>query len=92
MSEVHRDGDTSLHVHDDGIVELRKPIPHDGVLRYTTDDDPTLTSSRKRSEGGLSINEVCRRYAERSGTDFQVAAAAVLDALETNNGGGGGDR
>jgi hypothetical protein len=45
-------------------------------------------SSRNRSEGNHSIHEVCRRYADRTGTDFQVAAAAVLDALETTDGGG----
>jgi membrane-bound lytic murein transglycosylase MltF len=82
MNEVHFEGRVSLHVHEDGAVELREPIPHNGTLRFTTADDPVLRSSRKRSEGGLSINEVCRRYADRAGVDFEVAAAAVLDALE----------
>jgi len=76
MSEVHRDGDTSLHVRDDGVVELRTTNAF-GV-------DPVMSSSER------SINQVCRRYADRTGTDFQVAAAAVLDALETTAAGGGG--
>jgi len=82
MTEVHREGDVSLHVLEDGIVELRESIPYDGVLRYTTADTPTPTPSGKRSEGGLSINEVCRRYAGLAGVDFETAAAAVLDALD----------
>jgi len=85
MTEVHRDGDISLHVFDDGVVEMRKQIQHNGVLRYTTADNPTPTSSRKRSEGNHSIPYVCRRYADHSTVDFQVAAAAVLDALEMDN-------
>ena len=82
MTEVHCEDGVSLYVHEDGAVELREPIPYDGVLRYTTADVPTLASPRKRSEGGLSINEVCRRYADRADVDFETAAAAVLDALE----------
>jgi len=87
MTEIHREGDVSLHVLEDGVVELREPEPFDGTLRYTTADDPAL-SSRKWSEGGLSINEVCRRYADRAGVDFEVAATAVLDAFEEHGGPG----
>lgn len=82
MNEVHREDGVSLYVHEDGAVELREPIPHNGTLRVTTADDPVLRSSRKNSEGGLSANEVCRRYADRAGVDFETAAVAVLDALE----------
>jgi len=83
MTEVHREGDVSLHVLKGAdIVKLRDPTLHGGVLRHTTAHDLTLVSAHKRSEGGLSINEVCRRYADRADVDFEVAAAAVLDALE----------
>jgi len=41
-----------------------------------------VPSDRKRSEGGLSINEVCRRYADRADVDFETVAAAVLDVLK----------
>ena len=78
MTEVHREGDVSLHVLEDGAVELRESTSHGDVVRYTTADAESL----KRIEGGLSINEVCRRYAELAGVDFETAAAAVLDALE----------
>jgi hypothetical protein len=86
MTMVHRRGELSLHVRDDGVVELRRPSPyHDDQPNPYGNEDPTLLSSREQS-----INQVCRRYAERTSVDFQVAAAAVLDALETTHGGGGG--
>ena len=81
MTEAHRAGDVSLHVLGDGHIEMREPIPYDGTLRFTTADEPTLRSSRKRSEDGLSANEVCRRYADRAGVDTDVAVGAVLDSL-----------
>jgi hypothetical protein len=84
MTEVHFEGRVSLHVLDNGVVELQEHIPHNGTLRFTTADDPTLTSLRKRSEGGLSANEVCRRYAGRADVEFETAAAAVLDELESS--------
>lgn len=83
MSEVHRKGNLSLHVlQDAGVVVVIESTRGGGAIRYTTADDPTLASARRESEGGLSANEVCRRYAERAGVDFETAAAAVLDALE----------
>ena len=84
MTEVHREADVSLHVLGDGAVELRDSTLYGGLLRHTTAHDPTLVSAHRLSDGGLSVNEVCRRYADRSGTDFEVAAAAVLDALEAH--------
>jgi hypothetical protein len=82
MSEVHRTDGVSLHVLEDGIVELRESALHGDVTRYTTSDDPLLALAHPLRNGGLSINEVCRRYADRADVDFEVAAAAVLDALE----------
>ena len=82
MTEVHREGQVSLHVLEDGVVELRDSTLYGGLLRHTTADDPTLVSAHKLSDGGLSINEVCRRYADRADVEFEVVAAAVLDALE----------
>jgi hypothetical protein len=84
MTEVHRQGELSLHVRDDSVVELRRPSPYADGQQNPYNEDQTLLSSRDRS-----INEVCRHYADQTGTDFQVAAAAVLDALETTAGGGG---
>jgi hypothetical protein len=85
MTVVHRDGDVSLHVLENGAVELREPTPYNGTLRFTTADDPTLASSHTQSENGLSINAVCGRYAARADVGFEVAAAAVLDALEEHD-------
>lgn len=82
MTEVHRKGEVSLHVLEDGSVEVRKPIPHDCTLRFTIADDPTVESLREQSASGLSVNEVCRRYADYADVDFETAAAAVLDELE----------
>jgi len=83
MTEVHREGRVSLHVVENGVIELREPLPDDGVLWHTTADEPTLASIRKRSESELSANEVCRRYADRADVDFGTAAAAVLDELDS---------
>ena len=87
MTEIHREGHVSLHVHE-GAVELRDSTASGGVLRHTTGDDPILAPTHPLSENGLSINEVCRRYAELAGVDFETAAAAVLDALEEHGGPG----
>jgi hypothetical protein len=83
MTQVHRQGELSLHVREDGVVELRRPSPYHDDQPNPYNVDPVLLSSRQQS-----INEVCRRYAERTGTDFQVAAAAALDDLETTADGG----
>ena len=85
MTEVHRAGDVSLHVDKDGHITMREPIPFDGTLRFTTADEPTLASLRKRSEGGLPANEVCRRYSNRAGVEFEIAAAVVLNVLESRH-------
>lgn len=72
-----------LIVDGDGQVSMHKPIAYDGVLTFTTEDRPTLRSRRKRSEGGLSANEVVRRYLEHLNPDatYRELVAATNEAV-----------
>ena len=73
-----------LRVTPDGHVTMTKSIPYDGVLTYTTAEQPTLRSRRKRSQDRLSANEVVRRYSEHANTDatFQQLAAETLNTVK----------
>ena len=73
----------TLRVTPDGHVVMTKSIPYDGVLRYTTDEEPTLRSRRKRSEDRLAANTVIERYLNHAntGATFQELARDVLDAI-----------
>lgn len=80
---IDRTESCTLRVTPDGHVVMTKSIPYDGVLRYTTAEEPTLRSRRKRSQDRLSANEVINRYLNHANTDatFQQLAQGVLDAI-----------
>lgn len=78
-------GDWSLLV-EDGTVMAIKTIPHDGALRYSTEDRPNRTD--KNSVYQLDARDVVRRYVEKSGTSasfgdlidkVQLALAATTE-------------
>ena len=58
--------DWSLVVTPDADVAARKPIKHDGVLTFSTEDRPT--SSRARSQTRLTVEAVIERYVSHAAT------------------------
>ncbi|WP_136690054.1 hypothetical protein [Halorhabdus amylolytica] len=90
------DGDYTLLVTDEGDLEARKRIPHDGVRYYSTASRALPSGRRTASEFGLSIDEVLDQYAGRSATTTprpQLAedAARALQGSKDEAGGGGID-
>jgi len=69
MTTIDRAGpdstDWSLVVRE-GNVEMRKTIPYDGVLVYST-EERTHVSHRKASRYNLSVADVLARYADETG-------------------------
>jgi len=67
---VHTAGDAptdwALVVRDGGeVLEARRRVRYDGVLRYSTEDRPN--SPRKNSDFGLSVEAVVDRYLRETG-------------------------
>jgi len=80
---IHESGDWSLVWTGDEL-EARKPIPHDGVLTYST-EERGYVSSRKNSEYNLSEREVVKRYVritqpEASVDELLAEACALKEA------------
>jgi hypothetical protein len=77
------DDDYTLLVTDAGAVEARKPVPHDGVRRYTTASRDLPTGKRTRSQFGLAVDDVITRYIDRSSTPTprETLASDIEQAL-----------
>jgi len=80
--ESHGEWDWSLVVTRDGIVAAQKPIKHDGVLTFSTEDRPS--KPRARSQHRLTVDEVIEQYVTRSNTDRPAVELLddVVAALE----------
>lgn len=72
--------DWSLVVTVNNEVVARQPIPHDGVLTFSTKDRPT--SSRANSQHRMAETRVVEQYATRSDTDreYDELLRAVREA------------
>jgi len=68
---VHSSGDAptdwALVVRDDGVLEARRQIPYDGVLRYSSQQ--RTNTPQKNSEFGLAIETVVDRYLTKASVD-----------------------
>lgn len=78
-------GDWSLLVEDGDVIAI-KTVPHDGALRYSTEDRPNRAD--KNSEYQLNARTVIRRYVQESSTratfgelidDVNIALAATAE-------------
>lgn len=65
---LDEDGDWKLVRRDNGILEARKPIPFDGVRKYST-ERRGYVSYRTNSEFNLSEDEVLTRYRQQTGRE-----------------------
>lgn len=81
------DGDYTLLVTDEGDVEARKRIPHDGVRYYTTATRDLPTGRRTRSQYGLTVADVIDYYTRYSDTttdvsDLEAAVEAIRGGVD----------
>lgn len=79
------DGDYTLLVTDEGDVEARKRIPHDGVRYYTTATRDLPTGRRTRSQYGLTVADVIDYYTRYA--DTTTPASELEATAEATRGG-----
>lgn len=74
--------DWSLFIRDSFVAAV-KPIPHEGQIWYSTNQE-WPTDSHSRSEHGLTVHEVVSRYKDESDTDtaWGQLYTRTMDALE----------
>lgn len=65
---LDEDGDWKLVRRDNGVLEARKPILFEGVLRFST-ERRGYVSYRTNSEFNLSEQEVLSRYRQKTGRE-----------------------
>jgi len=64
-------GDWTLVRRDNGVLEARKPVPFEGVLRYST-ERRGYVSYRKQSQFNLTEREVLDRYESKTGRSVDL--------------------
>ena len=82
---IHKEGDWKLLIRESNRtgefeLEAAKPIPYDGVLRFTT-EKRAYVSYRKNSKYNLSPSEVVNYYVRKSGTE-SLKDQLYADAME----------